>query len=142
MPIRDDIELPEVVRQARVARLATVSPDGHPHIVPVVFAVSGETIVIPLDGKPKSGRKLRRVANIEREPRVSLLVDHYQEDWSRLSWCRIDGTARIIDAHPHAHQLLRDKYPQYATVPLGTELIELAPERVSQWSAEPPARDA
>ena len=80
----------------RVARLATMSPDSRPHLVPVVFAVVGDTVWTAVDAKPKSTRSLRRLANIEANPRVSLLVDHYEEDWSALWWVRVDGKARLV----------------------------------------------
>ncbi|MBI3692389.1 MAG: pyridoxamine 5'-phosphate oxidase family protein, partial [Mycolicibacterium aromaticivorans] len=67
---------------ATVARLATVTPDGPPHVVPIVFAVAESTIYTAVDGKPKTTQRLRRLANIEANPRVSILVDHYEDDWS------------------------------------------------------------
>lgn len=78
----------------RVARLSTVSARGDPHVVPVVFAVVGDVVFTAVDAKPKSTRSLRRLANIEAKPRVSMLVDHYEEDWSALWWVRVDGTAK------------------------------------------------
>ena len=76
---------------ARVARLATVTPDGSPHVVPIVFAVDGDTIYTAVDGKPKRSRQLQRLANIAAHPRVTVLADRYDEDWSQLWWVRADG---------------------------------------------------
>ncbi|GAA4955411.1 TIGR03668 family PPOX class F420-dependent oxidoreductase [Actinoplanes utahensis] len=99
---------------ARVARLATVSADGTPHLVPVTFAVVGELIVFAVDHKPKSTTRLRRLDNIAAQPRVCLLVDVYDDDWSRLWWVRADGTARILDTDDAAVDALVARYPAYA----------------------------
>ena len=79
------------VRDARVGRLGTVTPDGRPHLVPVCFALREETVYTAVDAKPKSTLALRRLANIEATPSASLLVDHYDEDWTHLWWVRVDG---------------------------------------------------
>ncbi len=103
-----------------VARLATVRPDGSPHVVPVVFALDGDTVVSAVDDKPKRTRELRRVANIRADPRVSLLVDHYDEEWPNVWWVRADGRARVVDGGPTLDRvvaLLAAKYPQYAASP-------------------------
>ena len=78
-----------------VARLATVAADGAPHTVPIVFCYSDGNIYSPVDGKRKSGRPLRRFANVAANPRVSLLIDHYDGDWTRLWWVRVDGPAQL-----------------------------------------------
>ena len=78
-----------------VAQLATAGADGVPHLVPVVFAVSHDVIYTAVDAKRKSTQRLRRMANIEANPVVSLIVDHYDDDWSQLWWVRADGTAEI-----------------------------------------------
>ena len=101
---------------ARVARLATVAADGAPHLVPVVFAVTGDRIHTAVDAKPKRTTALRRLANIAAEPRVALLVDHYDEDWSTLWWIRVDGEGRVVDdglERDRAVAALAAKYPQY-----------------------------
>src|SRR3954463_5532223 len=85
---------------ARVARLATVAGDGQPHLVPVVFAVEEDTVVMAVDAKPKRHRDLKRLRNIGDDPRVSLLVDRYDDDWDALWWVRADGTATVTDAEP------------------------------------------
>ena len=102
---------------ARVARLATVRPDGSPHLVPIVFALGGETLVFAIDDKPKSTRDLQRLANIRADPRLSVLVDHYDDDWSAVWWVRVDGRGRVLDGGPafdRAVTLLAEKYPQYS----------------------------
>ena len=120
---------------ARVARLATVAVDGTPHVVPIVFAVDGDTIYSAVDGKPKRSRQLRRLANIAAQPRVSVLVDQYDEDWSRLWWVRADGAATVHDSSPAARELLAAKYPQYSGVPLDGPFLHIAVARWSDWSA-------
>ena len=124
--------------QAPVARLATVSPDGTPHLVPVVFAVDHEVIYTAVDAKPKTTQRLRRLANIDANPRVSLLVDHYAEDWTQLWWVRVDGTATVHrdgDAMRAGRDLLRVKYDQYQSVPLNGPVIAVAIRRWSSWQA-------
>jgi PPOX class probable F420-dependent enzyme len=80
-----------------VARLATVRPDGTPHLVPVVFALVGDVVTTAVDHKPKRSTSLQRLANLRAEPRCSLLVDHYDDDWTRLWWARADGRAEVVD---------------------------------------------
>jgi PPOX class probable F420-dependent enzyme len=118
---------------ARVGRLATTAP----RIVPVTFAVVGSAIVHAVDHKPKATRELARVADIRRDPRVSLLVDHYDDDWSRLWWVRADGTARVLDAAEAttAIDALVEKYPQYAGRRPEGPVVVLDVERVSGWQA-------
>jgi PPOX class probable F420-dependent enzyme len=99
-----------------VARLATAGPDGRPHIVPVVFAVEGDRIYSGIDEKPKKGSELKRLKNIAANPLVSILVDHYEDEWRDIWWVRADGVARLADDEDevaHARGLLRQKYPQY-----------------------------
>jgi PPOX class probable F420-dependent enzyme len=124
--------------RAPVARLGTVTPDGMPHLVPVVFAVRHEVVYTAVDAKPKTTRQLRRLANIEHDPRVSLLVDHYVDDWTQLWWVRIDGIAAIHhdgDAMRMGRDLLRVKYPQYQSVLLNGPVIAVAVRRWSSWHA-------
>jgi PPOX class probable F420-dependent enzyme len=123
-----------------VARLATVTPDGAPHLVPVVFAVDPDTEIVytAVDAKPKTTQRLRRLANIENNPQASLLVDSYSEDWTKLWWVRVDGVATIH--HDGARMqtgygLLRAKYPQYQSVPLNGPVIAVAVRRWSSWHA-------
>jgi PPOX class probable F420-dependent enzyme len=122
-----------------IARLATATPDGAPHVVPVVFAVGDDEIVYTaIDAKPKTTRRLRRLANIESNPQVSLLVDHYADDWARLWWVRADGLAAIHadgDAMQTGLRLLRAKYPQYQSVSLDGPVIAVTVRRWSGWHA-------
>jgi PPOX class probable F420-dependent enzyme len=97
----------------RVARLATVSPGGAPHLVPVTFAVLGDRIVFVIDDKPKSTTRLRRLQNIATTPAVCLLADVYDDDWSRLWWARADGTASILEQDDAAVDALATRYPAY-----------------------------
>ncbi|MEZ0339429.1 TIGR03668 family PPOX class F420-dependent oxidoreductase [Mycobacterium sp. pV006] len=120
------------------ATLATVRSDGAPHVVPVVFALvedDGPTVYTAVDGKPKSGRRLQRLANIEHQPVVSLLVSHYADDWSRLWWVRADGIAEIHENGPVAETgraALRAKYDQYGRVGLDGPVIAV---RVTGWAS-------
>lgn len=126
---------------ARVATLATVSADGRPHIVPVVFALDGEDLVTSVDGKPKQGRMLARIENVRRDPRVSLLADHYEEDWSRLWWVRVDGEASVETEglnFERALTVLRGRYPQYDLVELTGPVIRIRIERTTSWASNAP----
>lgn len=118
---------------ARVARLATVSADGQPHIVPVTFAARDNTIVIAVDHKPKTTRDLKRLRNIQANNRVSLLVDHYDEDWSALWWIRADGTARITGTTAAVAWLI-EKYPQYQENPPEGPFILIDVTHQTPWS--------
>ena len=125
---------------APVARLAPVTPDGRPHVVPIVFAVGGEVVYTAVDGKPKSSARLQRLANIAANPRVSILVDHYDDDWSQLWWVRADGTATVWSDGPERDrglELLRAKYPQYESVSLDGPVIAVAVETWASWPRGP-----
>ena len=128
--------------QSPVARLATVTPDGRPHLVPVVFAVDGEShdgddvLYTAVDAKPKTTQRLRRLANIESNPQVSLLVDRYADDWTQLWWVRVDGVAAIHRDGTVLHtgrRLLRAKYVQYQSVPLDGPVIAVTVAHWSSW---------
>lgn len=122
--------------QSPVARLATANPEGVPHLVPVVFAVDQDVIYTAIDAKPKTTQRLRRLANIERNPTVSLLVDHYADDWAELWWVRADGTAEIHhdgDTLHTGYRLLRGKYSQYQSVSLDGPVIAITVRRWSNW---------
>lgn len=126
------------VERARVARLASVDPAGRPHLVPIVFALEGDLLCSAVDAKPKARRRLQRLANIRANPMVTVLVDHYEEDWSRLWWVRIRGSARVVEGGPafeSALSLLARKYPQYATDPPEGPVIEVTAEEWLGWSA-------
>jgi PPOX class probable F420-dependent enzyme len=124
---------------ARIARLATAGADGQPRIAPFTFALVGDPdrVFFAVDGKPKSGKRLGRLRDIEANPSVSALVDHYAEDWPALWWVRADGTAAIHedgDAVELAHRLLLEKYPQYREVALGVPVVEITVNRWGSWS--------
>lgn len=124
---------------ARVARLATVSSQGRPHLVPIVFAVTGDVVWTAVDDKPKTTRSLRRLANIGANPRVSLLVDHYDDDWAALWWVRVDGHATATSVEEEhgrtALDALAEKYPQYAVARPPGPLIRVVVDAWSSWSA-------
>ena len=117
---------------ARVGRLATVTAGGRPHVVPVCFALHGGTIYTAVDAKPKSTRALRRLENVRATGRASLLVDHYEEDWSRLWWVRVDGAAEVLDSDDGIDALAA-KYEQYRAARPAGPLIAIAPERWRSW---------
>jgi PPOX class probable F420-dependent enzyme len=124
--------------QAPVAQLATVGTDGTPHVVPVVFAVFGDMVYTAVDAKRKTTHKLRRLANIEANPRVCLLVDHYDDDWAQLWWVRADGVASIHhsgEERAAAYDWLRRKYPQYERVALDGPAVAVTVARWSWWTA-------
>ena len=122
-----------------MGRLATTTPTGRPHLVPVVFALVGDVVWTAVDAKPKSTRSLRRLANIESNPRVSVLVDHYDDDWSALWWVRIDGAGAVVpvDAQggPLALSALRAKYRQYTAQSPPGPLIRIDVDGWTSWSA-------
>ncbi|WP_330474964.1 TIGR03668 family PPOX class F420-dependent oxidoreductase [Terrabacter sp. C0L_2] len=123
---------------ARVARLATVRPGGRPHLVPVVFVVSGDVVWSAVDDKPKSTRALQRLANIEANPSVALLVDHYDDDWTQLWWVRAEGRAEVVElgaaGTAEALDSLALKYPQYAAHRPAGPFVRVNVTRWSGWS--------
>jgi PPOX class probable F420-dependent enzyme len=124
--------------EARVAALATVGPDGAPHLVPITFALDGSVVWSAVDGKPKRAGELRRHTNLRSNPKATLLVHDWDEDWSQLWWVRADGTATMRDdngALARASELLREKYGQYAVVALYPPVIRMAVEHLSGWEA-------
>lgn len=126
------------VESARVARLATIGAEGRPHLVPICFALEEDVVYSAVDEKPKRRRGLKRLENIRAHPDVTMLVDHYEEDWSRLWWVRLDGTARILDSGPEydrALALLLEKYDQYRAEPPRGPVIAIRVERWRAWSA-------
>ncbi|MEV6420994.1 TIGR03668 family PPOX class F420-dependent oxidoreductase [Streptomyces sp. NPDC051662] len=128
--------------RARIARLATVEASGRPHLVPAVFALTGDTLAFAVDHKPKRSTRLKRLVNIRAHPEVCLLVDGYDEDWDRLWWARADGTATVLppaaDSAASARyvSLLTRKYQrQYADRPPEGPVVEIAVTRWSGWHA-------
>jgi PPOX class probable F420-dependent enzyme len=124
---------------ARAARLATADASGRPHVVPIVFAVAGDTIYSAVDDKPKRTTALRRLANVAANPRVSLLVDQYDDDWEALWWARADGSGRVLDPAEsearRAIELLTGRYRQYRDRPPSGPVLAVDVERWSGWSA-------
>lgn len=123
---------------ARVACLATVDAAGHPHLVPIVFALTRDVLFTAVDDKPKRTRALRRLRNIESCPEVSVLIDHYDEDWARLWWCRLDGQARVVsegDIFEAGIAALAEKYEQYRDEPPAGPVIEVEITDWTGWSA-------
>jgi PPOX class probable F420-dependent enzyme len=122
---------------ARVARLATADAAGRPHLVPIAFAVEGDTVYSAVDAKPKRTRALRRLANVRENTAVSLLVDHWdEEDWAALWWVRADGRGRVLDPEEpevaDAVELLRERYPRQRDA---GEVLAVDVERWSGWAA-------
>jgi PPOX class probable F420-dependent enzyme len=124
--------------EARVARLATVSEGGAPHLVPVVFAVDGDTVYFAVDAKPKRTPHLQRLRNIAANPAVSLLADHYEEDWTRLWWVRVDGTAHVVEDPSQADRaldLLAGRYPQYRLSRPQGPVVAITVQSITGWEA-------
>jgi len=123
---------------ARVARLATTDPDGRPHLVPIVFVVEGDTLYSAVDRKLKRSTRLRRIENARARPEVTILVDHYDDDWRHLWWLRLRGRARVLDdgqERAHALALLQEKYPQYRSEPPDGPVLAVDVSDVRSWSA-------
>lgn len=121
----------------RVARLATLTRAGHPHVVPIVFVLADDVIYTAVDAKPKSTTALRRLDNIAANPSVAVLADHYDNDWTRLWWVRADGTARLADDAEAevALRLLTDRYPQYVSEPPPGPVIAIDVVQWTGWRA-------
>ncbi len=127
----------KLVESARVARLATVAPDGSPHLVPVCFVVLGDVVYSAVDQKPKRSTRLRRITNVEATRHVCLLVDEYDEDWAGLWWVRLDGFGRVVDAPDEqawALSALVAKYPQYSDRAPTGPVLRIDVTRWSGWS--------
>ena len=130
------------IERAKVARLATVSPECKPHLVPVVFVFDDNHFFIPIDNKRKTSKpeKLKRVTNIYENPNVALLIDDYDEDWTKLAFVMVQGKASIINKLQEeniqlqeAHKKLMIKYPQYQEIGLGEMCIKIMPEKLASW---------
>lgn len=123
--------------EARVGRVATTDPDGSPNVVPFVFVLDRDTLYSSVDEKPKRTRELRRLANLRRDPRFMVLVDHYEEDWPRVWWVRLRGRGRVIDVGPerdHALRLLGEKYQQYEQETPQGAVVALDVEQWRGWA--------
>ena len=126
-----------------VAHMASSDSDGKPHIVPITFAIDGRVLYFAVDAKPKRTTDLKRLRNIAANPAISILIDHYEDDWDKLWWVRLDGDARILDEHDEierALDLLAARYQQYGTNRPNGPVVAVAIARASGWSAaEPPS---
>ena len=131
------------LRSARAGHLATADANGQPHVIPVCYVFDGQTIYSVLDAKPKTTplRQLRRVRNILVNPHVSLVVDHYEEDWTRLQYVMVTGDAELLESGEEwtsAIAMLREKYPQYQSMNLSeSPVIKITPARFVPWTFEP-----
>jgi PPOX class probable F420-dependent enzyme len=136
-----EAEARSLLGSARVARLATADEGGRPHLVPVTFAIDGDRVYIAIDHKPKTTTTgLKRLRNIERNPNVCLLADHYAEDWAALWWVRVDGRAAIrtaLDARQSPLDLLAAKYPQYRQRRPDGPVIAIEADRWTGWAGRP-----
>jgi PPOX class probable F420-dependent enzyme len=126
---------------ARVARLATVDAAARPHLVPICFALRGDTIYNAVDHKPKRGTRLRRLRNVAANPNACVLADHYDDgDWTRLWWVRADGLARLLAAGSEearmAIDLLCERYAPYRRTPPSGPVLAVDVERWSGWRAD------
>jgi len=135
----DAQEARELLASAPVARLATVGSDRRPHLVPICFALDGATLFTAVDHKPKRTLALRRLANVAANPAVTVLADHYEDDWSRLWWVRADGIARIAEPastdHASAVALLTGRYEQYRERPPEGPAIVVGISAWRGWAA-------
>jgi PPOX class probable F420-dependent enzyme len=131
-----------MLRTARVGRLATASASGQPLVVPVCFALLDDRIYSAVDLKPKRTRELRRIRNVRENPRVSLVVDEYDEDWTKLRWVMLEGTAAVMADGPDRERALGAlvaKYPQYGTMELAKtagDVLMIMPARLVAWRAD------
>lgn len=122
---------------ARSGHLATVRPDGSPHVVVITFAIVGDDVVTAVDEKPKTTRHLQRLVNVEANPAVSFLIDHYEENWVELWWVRVDGRATVLhhnDARDRAVEALAAKYPDYRDRPPQGPVMSVSMDRVTSWA--------
>jgi PPOX class probable F420-dependent enzyme len=131
----------EFLREARIAHLATSSKHGKPHVVPLCYVYDGTSIYSSIDEKRKRANpnQLRRVLNIIENPHVSMVVDQYAEDWNKLRYVLVQGSARIVhegDEHKRAVSMLREKYPQYQAMALEKRpVIKIDPVKITAWNA-------
>jgi PPOX class probable F420-dependent enzyme len=132
----------DFVNTERAGRLATANANGEPHVIPVCYACDGSSFYIALDTKPKrvAPRQLKRIRNILENPQVALVIDRYSDDWSRLAYLLVRGTAELIppgeDEHKRAIALLRERYTQYQAMPIHEQpVIAIRPASVVAWGA-------
>ncbi len=145
-----DLHVLEFIANARVGRLATADASGAPHNVPICYWFDGERVYFAIDEKPKRqiGTRIKRMRNIAENPRVALLIDHYEADWSQLAYVLIHGAARVVEdpkEYMAALRGLRDKYLQYRRMTLSPErnpIVKIEPHRVHPWGARFKPTDA
>jgi PPOX class probable F420-dependent enzyme len=136
----DEAEARRRLAGSKVAHLATVSDEGRPHVVPIVFALDGDTLYFAVDAKPKKTIRLARMKNIAANPAVAVLVDHYEDDWNNLWWVRADGTAHIVTDDTeaeHAIDLLAQRYEQDAAARPGGPVVAIHIDRLTGWLGAP-----
>lgn len=134
----DDREMRARVAGGRVARLASLTPDGRLHLVPFCYALDGDTLYSVVDDKPKRSRRLQRLRNIEAHPQVCVLVDHYEDDWEQVWWVRLRGGARVLDEgeeRDRALELLRERYVPYREDPPTGPVLAVDVEEWRGWTA-------
>jgi PPOX class probable F420-dependent enzyme len=149
MKLINDIHVKAIIDKARIARLATVDSECKPHLVPVVFAFDGEYYYIPIDAKtkqePSKPEKLKRVKNIQTNPNIALLIDEYNEDWTKLYFVMIQGRALLISNKKgvqqnelllieKAHKLLSEKYHHYQKIGIGEYVIMIYQQKIITWN--------
>ena len=133
----------EFLEQARVGRLATADAAVQPHVIPIVFATDGQKLYTPLDKKPKrmAPNQLKRVRNLLENPKLALVIDYYDEDWTKLKWVMIKGTGTLAESgetYAAGIRLLEKKYPQYERLSLKDRpLIVITPSEIASWSSIP-----
>jgi len=123
---------------ASVAHLATAGEDARPHLVPITFVLNGDALYFAVDAKPKRTTDLKRLKNIAVNPAVAVLVDHYEEDWSKLWWVRVDGTARVVKDHAEVERaldLLAERHRQYRSARPEGPVVAISIDRMSGWSS-------
>jgi PPOX class probable F420-dependent enzyme len=128
----------DLLRAARVGHLATADAGGIPHVVPFVFAVAGRTLYWAVDHKPKRSTRLKRIANIQENPNVEVVVDRYDEDWTRLWWVRASGAGRVVEnenERARALEHLAQKYEQYRAAAPGGPVVAIDVNKVRGWEA-------
>ena len=129
----------DLLSSAQVAVLASVRPDGRAHAVPIVFAIDGDHLYTAVDHKPKSTTRLARLENIAANPQVSVLAQHYNDDWEQLWWVRADGKAAVLESADHrqnAVDLLMAKYAQYRSQTPSGNVIAVRINRLTGWAAD------
>src|SRR5262245_19685502 len=139
-----DNRVREFIQNHRVARLATAGADRQPSVVPICYAFYDENLYTPIDEKPKAtaANELKRIRNIEENPRVSMVIDDYSDDWTQLAYVLISATAQIITPagqpaeHAQVVDVLREKYPQYRLMAIDRRpIIKLIPTRFKYWAS-------